>query len=124
MTKKLTRKQEVILLLINKLLCVFAGIRLKLMKRTQFDVHRQCYDELASELKTVEHDLIRDLLRAWDVSFKQMDNYLLSKQVTKSQVSSGLRQGLKDLPEILDDLPESIRETALAKYKLVMSKYE
>jgi len=56
-------------------------------------------------------------LRAWDVSFKQMDNYLLSKQVTKSQVSSGLRQGLKDLPE-------SIRETALAKYKLVMSKYE
>jgi hypothetical protein len=94
------------------------------MKRTQFDVLRQCYDELASELKTVEHDLIRDLLRAWDVSFKQMDNYLLSKQVTKSQVSSGLRQGLKDLPEIFDDLPESIRETALAKYKLVMSKYE
>jgi len=71
------------------------------MKRTQFDILRQCYDELAYELKTVEHDLMRDLLRAWDVSFKQMDNYLLSKQVTKSQVSSGLRQGLKDLPEIL-----------------------
>lgn len=70
------------------------------MKKAKFDVLMQGYIELSNQLKSVEHKLIKDLLESWEKLFQQIEEFLTLKEIRKLQMTSGLRQGLKDLPEI------------------------
>ncbi|WP_147386624.1 hypothetical protein [Pseudoalteromonas gelatinilytica] len=74
------------------------------------------------EFKELDSDLITNILDSWSTSFSQMEQYLENKQIRKSQMNSGLQQGLKELPDLLSDLPDKEREIALLKLYKVMNK--
>lgn len=80
------------------------------------------YQELILEFKELDSDLITNILDSWSTSFSQMEQYLENKQIRKSQMNSGLQQGLKELPDLLSDLPDKEREIALLKLYKVMNK--
>lgn len=83
------------------------------MKETRFDVLAKCYRELADSLRKIDHELVQNLIKSWELSFAQIEAFLVSNQVTKSQVVSGLKEGLKDLFDLFNDLPSPEREVAL-----------
>lgn len=89
---------------------------------TKFDKYMKAYLELRDEFKGLENQTIQELVKSWDLSFKQLDDFVTSKQITKSQLVSGLEQGLREIPELLSDLPSPIREKATSKYNQVVSK--
>ena len=74
------------------------------------------------EFKELDSDLITNILDSWSTSFSQMEQYLENKQIRKSQMNSGLQQGLKELPDLLSDLPDKERGIALLKLYKVMNK--
>ena len=80
------------------------------------------YLELRDEFENFENETIQDLIKGWEQSFKQIDDFLTSKKVTKSQMVSGLEQGLREVPEVLSDLPTPIKIQALSKYNQILSK--
>ncbi len=90
------------------------------MKSTKFDKLMKVYLELSDEFKALEDESVKRMLESWSVSFKQIDGFLESKKVRKSQITSGLDQGLRELPEIISDLPESERELDLLKLHSVI----
>tara|TARA_Y100000310_G_C20178322_1_gene576910 strand:+ start:148 stop:522 length:375 start_codon:yes stop_codon:yes gene_type:complete len=89
---------------------------------TKFDKLMKVYQELMLEFKELDSDLITNILDSWSTSFSQMEQYLENKQIRKSQMNSGLQQGLKELPDLLSDLPDKEREIALLKLYKVMNK--
>lgn len=88
---------------------------------SKFDVYMKAYQELKIEFQSLEDERVQMLLEAWEISFTQIEGFLRTKQVTKSQMVSGLKQGLREIPEIISDLPSPSKELALAKYERVMS---
>jgi hypothetical protein len=90
------------------------------MKMTKFDKLMKVYLELSEEFQALEGEVAKTILDSWDTSFKQMDTFLEAKEVRKSQMNSGLEQGLRELPELLSDLPKDERELALSKLYQVM----
>jgi len=92
------------------------------MKETKFDLLMKVYKELSEEFRYIDNDIIHKLMSSWSISFKKLDELMATNKVKKSQVTSGLAQGLRDLPDILSDLPEAHREVALNKYKLVLKE--
>lgn len=89
---------------------------------TKFDKLMKVYQELMLEFKELDSDLITNILDSWSTSFSQMEQYLENKQIRKSQMNSGLQQGLKELPDLLSDLPDKERGIALLKLYKVMNK--
>ncbi len=89
---------------------------------TKFDRYKSAYLKLADELKCLDNDVIQGLLKSWNISFNEMDDFLISKEITKSKMTSGLLQGLRDLPSVFSDLPAPISELATSKYKRVISE--
>ncbi|WP_105257801.1 hypothetical protein [Pseudoalteromonas sp. T1lg88] len=87
---------------------------------TKFDKLMKVYQELMVEFEELDSDLITNILNSWSTSFEQMERYLENKQIRKSQMNSGLQQGLKELPDLLSDLPDKEREIALLKLYQVM----
>lgn len=86
------------------------------MKQTKFDKLMSCYAFLSENLEEIDHKLIQDLRTSWDLSFKQIDDFLDSKQVTKSKMVPGLLQGLRELPELFSDLPKPEQTKAMEVY--------
>jgi len=82
----------------------------------------KAYLELRDGLKGLENQNIQELVKSWDLSFKQLDDFVTSKTITKSQMISGLEQGLREVPKLLADLPSPIRDKAISKYNQVVSK--
>lgn len=95
---------------------------MQLLRMAKFDKCMKAYLELRDEFKKLENETIQDLVKSWDLSFKQIEGFLTSKKVTKSQMVSGLEQGLREIPELIADLPNPIKEMALSKYNQVVSK--
>ncbi len=89
---------------------------------TKFDKLMKVYQELMLEFKEIDSELITNILNSWSTSFEQMEQYIQNKQIRKSQMNSGLQQGLKELPDLLSDLPDKEREIALLKLYKVMNK--
>jgi hypothetical protein len=90
------------------------------MKMTKFDRLMKVYFELSEEFQVLEDEMAKTILNSWATSFKQMDTFLEAKEVRRSQMNSGLEQGLRELPELLSDLPKEERELALSKLYRVM----
>tara|TARA_B100001063_G_C16578650_1_gene459609 strand:+ start:76 stop:462 length:387 start_codon:yes stop_codon:yes gene_type:complete len=105
----------------NRALCVQINRR-RILLMTKFDKLMKVYQELMLEFKELDSDLITNILDSWSTSFAQMEQYLEHKQIRKSQMNSGLQQGLKELPDLLSDLPDKEREIALLKLYKVMNK--
>lgn len=84
------------------------------MKITKFDRLMKVYSDLATELKSIENELVKAILDSWSKSFKQMDSFLQTKEVQRSQMNSGLEQGLRDLPDLFSDLPQPEKDRALS----------
>ena len=82
----------------------------------------KAYLELRDEFKCLENKTIQELVKSWELSFEQIEEFLSLKKVTKSQVVSGLEQGLREVPEIIADLPNPIKEQAISKYNQIVSK--
>ena len=80
---------------------------------TKFDRYLKAYFDLSDELKNLDNETIRELVKGWEQSLKQIEDFVTSKKVTKSQMVSGLEQGLREIPEIICDLPSPIKEQAL-----------
>lgn len=87
---------------------------------TKFDKLMKVYQELMLEFKEIDSELITNILNSWSTSFEQMEQYIENKQIRKSQMNSGLQQGLKELPDLLSDLPDKELEIALFKLYQVM----
>lgn len=79
------------------------------------------YEELSLKLERVDHQIAKDLLASWGQSLSELEEWLKSGQVTKSQVTPGLEQGFRELPEIFSNLPDSHRGMLLQEYKKVVS---
>ena len=86
------------------------------MKQTKFDSLKNCYIVLSENLNEIDHKLIRDLRSSWDLSFEQIDEFLVTKQITKSKMVPGLLQGLRELPELFSDMPNPERARAMEIY--------
>lgn len=86
------------------------------MKITKFDLLLNCYVALYDGLKGIDHKLIHDLRESWSLSFKQIDELLASKQVTKSKLVPGLLQGLRELPALFRDMPNPEKARAMEIY--------
>ena len=82
----------------------------------------KAYLELRTEFKCLESETIQELVKSWDVSFKQIEEFITSKKVTKSQMVLGLEQGLREIPDIISDLPSPIKELAELKFNQVVSR--
>ena len=89
---------------------------------SKFDKYMETYLKLTEEFKNLDNVTIQELLKSWEVSFKNIEGFLVSKNVTKSQMVSGLEQGLREIPDIISDTPSPIKELALSKYYQVISK--
>ncbi|WP_286261996.1 hypothetical protein [Thalassotalea atypica] len=87
---------------------------------TKFDVLIKVYGELIIEFQSIEGDLISQLVASWETSLKQIDDFINTQKVKKSQIVSGLEQGLREIPDILSDLPSPIKEEALKKFNSVV----
>lgn len=88
---------------------------------TKFDVLVKVYGELIIEFQSIEGDLISQLVASWETSLKQTDDFINTQKVKKSQIVPGLEQGLRDIPDILSDLPSPIKEEALKKFNSVVA---
>jgi len=89
---------------------------------TKFDRYLKAYFDLSDELKNLDNETIRELVKGWEQSLKQIEDFVTSKKVTKSQMVSGLEQGLREIPEIICDLPSPIKEQALLMYNQAVLK--
>lgn len=89
---------------------------------TKFDRYLKAYLELSCEFKNLDNETIQELVKGWEQSLKQIEDFLASKKVTKSQMVSGLEQGLREIPEIISDLPSPIKEQALLSYDQAVLK--
>lgn len=88
-----------------------------------FDLLTACYKELAVALKDIDDPTVQNILESWDISFNEIDDILSLKQFPKSKMISGLRQGLDDLPELINDIPEPNRTIASEKCHFILRKY-
>ncbi|AUL72635.1 hypothetical protein ATS72_003055 [Pseudoalteromonas sp. 13-15] len=89
---------------------------------TKFDRYLKAYFDLSDEFKNLDNETIRELVKGWEQSLKQIEDFVTSKKVTKSQMVSGLEQGLREIPEIICDLPSPIKEQALLMYNQAVLK--
>jgi hypothetical protein len=90
------------------------------MRMTKFDVLKSVNLELIVEFQSLDHEMIQSLVISWSKSLTQLDEFLESERIRKSQMTSGLEQGLRELPEILGDLPTPFCElTTKTFYRLM-----
>lgn len=79
---------------------------------SKFERLTAVFDDFHSQLEGETHDMIVKLRAVWASAKSDYARALAARTVTKSAIAQGLEQGVRELPLILQSLPDQIRSRA------------
>src|SRR5215831_5104860 len=84
-------------------------------RKTAYTTYSKVWDRFAVELVRAGHRHTVAIAQSWEESKSKYAKFLSdpSSKVTRSQIGSGMKQGLRSLPLILSDCPADVREPLL-----------
>jgi hypothetical protein len=79
---------------------------------SKFERLMSVFDEFHNHLGGETNDVIAKLRVGWASAKCDYEEMLASKAVTRSAIAQGLEQGIREMPQILQELPEPTRSRA------------
>ncbi|KGM38520.1 hypothetical protein JY96_21675 [Aquabacterium sp. NJ1] len=79
---------------------------------TRFDRLTAVLDDFHRQLESEQHELIVRLRTGWALAKRDYSQALQAGTVTKSVIASGIEQGIREMPLLLQALPEQVRVVA------------
>lgn len=83
-----------------------------LAEMTKFDRLTAVLDEFHRQLEGEQHEFIVRLRAGWALAKRGYSQALQTGTVTKSVIASGIEQGIRETPLLLQALPEQVRVAA------------
>jgi predicted urease superfamily metal-dependent hydrolase len=76
---------------------------------TKFDRLTAVLDDFHRQLETEQHEFIVRLRQGWASAKRDYAKALQARAVTRSVIASGIEQGIRETPMLLQALPEHVR---------------
>lgn len=92
--------------------------KLKLMRKTKFDVYFEICQRLVAELSDIESKELQLLIDGFSISIEQISVWVANNSfpAPKSVIAAGLEQGVNELPMLFEEMKPSLREKAFQTY--------
>ena len=84
-------------------------------RKTAYAMYSKVWDRFAEELVRSGHRHAIAIAQSWETSKEKYANFLSdpASKVTRSQIGTGMKQGLRALPLMLSECPADVREPLL-----------
>ena len=92
--------------------------KLKLMRKTKFDVYFEICRRLVTELSALGSKELQPLMEGFSNSIDQISIWVANDKfpAPKSVIATGLEQGVNELPLFFEEMEPSLRETVFQTY--------
>lgn len=98
--------------------------KLKLMRKTKFDVYFEICQRLVAELSDLGSKELQTLIDGFSNSIEQISVWVANNNLPapKSVIATGLEQGVNELPLFFEEMKPSLRETAFQTYYSILNE--
>lgn len=93
-------------------------------RRSQFEALQAIFDRFNAELSKVPHEKARAIAINWG-KFKEQQSDLLANRasgITRSKLSEGMKQGLRETPLILAGFPKEVHAPLLRVFRKITAE--